>query len=169
MGATAGLGFEVMENLDYTLNTALAYSSPSQMEPVLGMLFGRGLLTGIARHGLFTSITAFGVGYFVTRPQKPWGQRIAVAAASFATGWLCHFFWNSPWPAPSAALRRAVKKAHGRGARGLYHSLQRAQIHLVMTAGQYGDGRRFEEAAHEVRHARAAFAARAGTPVAAIS
>ncbi len=60
------------------------------------MLAFRGVLSGLWSHAMFTSIAAFGVGYFVTRRTKPFATRLAVAIGSFAIAWGCHFFWNSP-------------------------------------------------------------------------
>lgn len=46
---------------------------------------------------MFTSVSAFGVGYFLTRKDRPLWQRILVAVAAFALAWSLHFFWNSPF------------------------------------------------------------------------
>ena len=101
IGALVGLGFQVLEDLDYTLNVALAANSPSQLLPVGEMLLFRGVISGIWSHAMFTSIAAFGVGYFVTRRGKPLVQRLGVGIGCYLLAWGCHFFWNSPLLAAS--------------------------------------------------------------------
>lgn len=101
IGALVGLGFQVVEDFSYTLNVGIAYPGPNQVAPVLEMLLVRGLLSGLWSHALFTSIAAFGVGYFLSRPHKPIGVRLAVAIGSFLLAWAFHFFWNSPLLAPT--------------------------------------------------------------------
>ncbi|BBH67837.1 hypothetical protein ACTI_45220 [Actinoplanes sp. OR16] len=96
IGAVVGLGFQVIEDFDYTLNVALAYPGPHEIVPVLQMLLARGLASGLWSHALFTSITALGVGYFVTRRNKPFAVRLLVAVGCFLLGYAFHFFWNSP-------------------------------------------------------------------------
>ncbi|WP_432570812.1 PrsW family intramembrane metalloprotease [Kineococcus sp. SYSU DK005] len=96
IGAVVGLGFQVIEDLDYTLNTALSADSANQVVPVLSMLFGRGVLSGLWSHTLFTSVAAFGVGYVVARPRVALARRLAVAIGCFALAWSFHFLWNSP-------------------------------------------------------------------------
>jgi RsiW-degrading membrane proteinase PrsW (M82 family) len=96
IGALVGLGFQVSEDLSYTLNAAIAYPGPNEIAPVLQMLLVRGVLSGLWSHALFTSIAAIGVGYFLARPRKPLGVRVAVAVGCFVLAWACHFFWNSP-------------------------------------------------------------------------
>ncbi|MEU4237969.1 PrsW family intramembrane metalloprotease [Actinoplanes sp. NPDC026619] len=101
VGALVGLGFQVIEDFSYTLNVGLAYPGPDQIGPVWQMLLVRGVLSGIWSHAMFTSIAAFGVGYFVSRPRKPFGLRLGVAVGSFVLAWAFHFFWNSPILAPT--------------------------------------------------------------------
>lgn len=95
-GATVGLGFQVVEDLVYTANTAIQFPSSDQVAPVIVMLVVRGLLGGLWSHALYTSIACFGLGYLVARPDRPLGRRVAVAAAFFLLAWSAHFFWDSP-------------------------------------------------------------------------
>ncbi|MEU0145845.1 PrsW family intramembrane metalloprotease [Streptomyces sp. NPDC006288] len=97
LGAMIGLGFQIVEDLLYSVNTAIQFPYTNQVVPVGLMLLVRGVFSGLWSHALFTSVSAFGIGYFVTRRQKPLIQRTAVAAGAFALAWLMHFFWNSPW------------------------------------------------------------------------
>ncbi|BEL12989.1 PrsW family intramembrane metalloprotease [Actinoplanes sichuanensis] len=96
IGAVVGLGFQVIEDLDYTVNTAISIGSPNEVVPVLLTLAFRGIVSGLWSHALLTSISAFGLGWFLVHKHKPLAQRLAVAAGAYALAWLGHFFWNSP-------------------------------------------------------------------------
>ncbi|GAA1293465.1 PrsW family intramembrane metalloprotease [Saccharothrix xinjiangensis] len=96
-GAVVGLGFQVLEDLSYSLNAAIAFPMDNEVLPV-ALVFGtRGIVSGIWSHAMYTSITAFGVGYFLTRRHKPLAQRLGVAVAAYAVALSVHFFWNSPF------------------------------------------------------------------------
>ncbi|MFT7835709.1 PrsW family intramembrane metalloprotease [Saccharothrix sp. BKS2] len=97
VGAMVGLGFQVLEDLSYSINAAIAFPSDDEVLPVAFVLGVRGIVSGIWSHAMFTSVSAFGVGYFLTRRHKPFAQRLAVAVAAFAVAWTLHFFWNSPF------------------------------------------------------------------------
>ncbi|GAA3464373.1 PrsW family intramembrane metalloprotease [Saccharothrix longispora] len=96
-GAMVGLGFQVLEDLSYSINTAIVFPNDNEVLPVALMLGTRGIISGIWSHAMYTSISAFGIGYFLTRRHKPFTQRLAVAVAAFAAAWTLHFFWNSPF------------------------------------------------------------------------
>lgn len=96
MGALVGLGFQIIEDMTYSINNVLAAPSADQVQPALELLFARGVLSGFWSHPLYTAVTAFGIGYFVSRPNESLAKRVGVAAAAFAAGWGLHFFWNSP-------------------------------------------------------------------------
>ncbi|MGW7476675.1 PrsW family intramembrane metalloprotease [Streptomyces cyaneofuscatus] len=97
LGAMIGLGFQIVEDLLYSVNTAIQFPNTNQVAPVALMLLVRGIFSGIWSHGLYTSVAAFGIGYFFTRRHKPLVQRTAIAVGSFVLAWSMHFFWNSPW------------------------------------------------------------------------
>ncbi|WLQ40881.1 PrsW family intramembrane metalloprotease [Streptomyces laculatispora] len=97
LGAMIGLGFQIVEDLLYSVNTAIQFPYTDQVVPVGLMFLVRGVFSGIWSHALYTSVAAFGIGYFITRRHKPLVQRTAVAVGAFALAWFLHFFWNSPW------------------------------------------------------------------------
>ncbi|MED7948637.1 PrsW family intramembrane metalloprotease [Streptomyces sp. BE303] len=97
VGAMIGLGFQIVEDLLYSVNTAIQFPYANQIAPVGLMFLVRGVITGIWSHALYTSVAAFGIGYFVTRRHEPLVRRTAVAVGAFALAWSMHFFWNSPW------------------------------------------------------------------------
>ncbi|NUT49770.1 MAG: PrsW family intramembrane metalloprotease [Saccharothrix sp.] len=95
-GAMVGLGFQVVEDLTYSLNTAVAFPADNEVLPVLLMLGTRGIVSGIWSHAMYTSIAAFGVGYFLVRRNEPFARRLGVAVLAYVLAMGVHFFWNSP-------------------------------------------------------------------------
>jgi RsiW-degrading membrane proteinase PrsW (M82 family) len=97
VGAMAGLGFQVVENLTYTVNASLHFPLENQVYPVLLNLLTRGLLSGLWSHAAYTTIASFGVAWFLLHPERPMAARIGCALLCFALAWAMHFIWNSPW------------------------------------------------------------------------
>lgn len=96
VGAMVGLGFQVVENLSYTVKSAVHFPLENQVYPVLLNLFTRGLLAGLWSHAAYTTIASFGIAWFVLQPRRPMAARIAVAVLCFLLAWGMHFIWNSP-------------------------------------------------------------------------
>jgi protease PrsW len=94
-GAMIGLGFQVMENIQYFVHAAA--QSGGGVGPVIGTFFVRVLVAGLYSHMLFTGLLGFGFAYFVTRRSAPMARRIGVLAIFIALAWAAHFVWNSPW------------------------------------------------------------------------
>ena len=97
VGAMTGLGFQVVENLWYTVNASMHFPLENQVYPVLLNLLTRGLLSGLWSHAAYTTISSFGVAWFLLHPQRPMAARIGCALLCFALAWAMHFIWNSPW------------------------------------------------------------------------
>ncbi len=95
-GAMIGLGFQVVENVQYFLHAA-AQSGGNQLAAVVGTYFVRVVLAGLYSHTLFTGLMGFGFAYAVTRRDVSRGRRFAVAALFAFLAWAAHFVWNSPW------------------------------------------------------------------------
>jgi RsiW-degrading membrane proteinase PrsW (M82 family) len=70
VGAMAGLGFQVVENLSYTVNASMHFPLENQVYPVLLNLFTRGLLSGLWSHAAYTTIASFGVAWFLLHPER---------------------------------------------------------------------------------------------------
>ncbi|RYF59901.1 MAG: PrsW family intramembrane metalloprotease, partial [Comamonadaceae bacterium] len=96
VGAMAGLGFQVVENLSYTVNASIHFPLENQVKPVLLNLLTRGLMSGLWSHAAYTTIAAYGVAWFLLHPERPMSSRIAIALLCFALAWAMHFAWNSP-------------------------------------------------------------------------
>jgi RsiW-degrading membrane proteinase PrsW (M82 family) len=95
-GALSGLGFQVVEDLSYTLNGAYNSASPDQIGPVLQNFIVRGIICGAWSHTAYTAITAYGAGYFIVHRDEPLPKRLLVAGGALLVAWTLHFFWNSP-------------------------------------------------------------------------
>jgi RsiW-degrading membrane proteinase PrsW (M82 family) len=95
-GAMIGLGFQVMENVQYFLHAA-AQSGGSEVGAVVGTYFVRVVLAGIYSHTLFTGLMGFGFAYAVTRKGRSRLNRYGVLALFAVLAWAAHFVWNSPW------------------------------------------------------------------------
>jgi RsiW-degrading membrane proteinase PrsW (M82 family) len=95
-GAMIGLGFQVIENVQYFIHAA-AQSGSGQIGPVISTFFVRVLIAGLYSHMLFTGLLGFGFAYFVTRRTASWARRAGVFALFIVLAWAAHFVWNSPW------------------------------------------------------------------------
>ncbi|MEJ8853568.1 PrsW family intramembrane metalloprotease [Variovorax robiniae] len=96
VGAMTGLGFQVIENLTYTINASLHFPLENEVTPVLLNLYTRGVLSGLWSHAAYTTIASFGVAWFLLHPERPTVVRIAFALWCFTIAWGLHFLWNSP-------------------------------------------------------------------------
>lgn len=96
VGAMVGLGFQVVENLSYTVNASMNFPLENQVDPVLLNLLTRGLFSGLWTHAAYTTISSFGIAWFLLHPQRPMPTRIGAALLCFALAWAMHFAWNSP-------------------------------------------------------------------------
>jgi protease PrsW len=94
-GAMIGLGFQVIENVQYFM--LAASQSDGQAGAVVGMFFLRVVLSGLYSHMLFTGVMGFGFAYYVTQRSRAWAKRAGVLALSIVLAWAAHFVWNSPW------------------------------------------------------------------------
>ncbi|OFW56520.1 MAG: hypothetical protein A2133_03310 [Actinobacteria bacterium RBG_16_64_13] len=95
-GAMIGLGFQVMENVQYFM-LAAGESGVGQAAPVVGMFFLRVVISGLYSHMMFTGLMGFGFAYLMTQRDKPLGRRVSMFAMCLVLAWAAHFVWNSPW------------------------------------------------------------------------
>jgi RsiW-degrading membrane proteinase PrsW (M82 family) len=94
-GAMIGLGFQVMENVQYFMFAAAGQGGAA--DAVVSMFFLRVVLSGLYSHMLFSGFLGFGFAYFVTQRGKGLAKRFGVLAACALLSWAAHFVWNSPW------------------------------------------------------------------------
>lgn len=96
IGAMVGLGFQVMENLSYTVKAAVSYPLQRQLAPVLLNLLTRGFMSGLWSHAAYTAIASFGVAWALLHPHRRMRARTWPAVLWFLIAWSLHFIWNSP-------------------------------------------------------------------------
>ncbi len=96
LGALSGLGFQVVENLGYTVNSAVHFATDSQLAPVALNFVMRGLFNGLWSHAAYTTVAAFGVVCFMFRRDLSLTRRCLLALMYFVLAWGLHFVWNSP-------------------------------------------------------------------------
>jgi RsiW-degrading membrane proteinase PrsW (M82 family) len=95
-GAMIGLGFQVVENVQYFM-LAMAESGAGHLGPVVNTYFVRVVLAGPYSHTLFSGLMGFGFAYLVTQRAASRRRRVAVVALFAVLAWAAHFVWNSPW------------------------------------------------------------------------
>jgi RsiW-degrading membrane proteinase PrsW (M82 family) len=95
-GAMIGLGFQVLENVQYFMLAADEAGS-GQVSAVVAMFFLRVVLSGLYSHMLFTGVMGFGFAYFVTQRWRSLGNRLGTFVLCAVLAWAAHFVWNSPW------------------------------------------------------------------------
>ena len=95
-GAMIGLGFQIVENVQYFMHAAVE-SGAGQLGSVVGTYFVRVVLAGLYSHTLFGDLMGFGFAYAVTQRSAPGWRRWGVAALFGVLAWAAHFVWNSPW------------------------------------------------------------------------
>ncbi|KXP13019.1 hypothetical protein AXK57_01905 [Tsukamurella pulmonis] len=86
VGAFAGLGFQVVENLSYAITFALR-DAQSDARGALTVTLLRALF-GFQSHWVYTAFFALGLALLRSRP--------ALAAVAVALSYLMHFWWNAP-------------------------------------------------------------------------
>ncbi len=94
-GAMIGLGFQVVENVQYFM--VAAGDAGGQTGPVVTMFFLRVILSGLYSHMLFSGLMGFGFAYFVTQRGSTLSRRLSIFTLFAFLSWAAHFVWNSPW------------------------------------------------------------------------
>lgn len=95
LGMMCGVGFEVVENILYGVQSAIADVNSDVAAAVTTSLAR--LTFGVGGHLIFTGIAGFGVGYVMTRRDKSIVNRFGVALGLFVVAWGLHFLWDAPF------------------------------------------------------------------------
>jgi RsiW-degrading membrane proteinase PrsW (M82 family) len=95
-GALVGLGFQVMENLLYALNTILLDGATDPGASVDASFVARVAITGWGSHWAMSAVAGTGIGYLVARDGRPLGRRVAVAVGCWMTAMGMHWFFDAP-------------------------------------------------------------------------
>lgn len=98
LGAFLGLGFQIIEDIAYALNSAGSQFGANQVEAAMSTVWLR-MATGITAHILYSAIFCAGLVYLLGRPGEP--RRVGRGLALMASAMVLHGVWDS-----SAALAR---------------------------------------------------------------
>ncbi|MFC4335594.1 PrsW family intramembrane metalloprotease [Salininema proteolyticum] len=96
-GAMVGVGFQVVENVTYAVNFALANPN-NEWVGSIGVTVTRLLVAGPWSHPLYTAVAGLGISYFVTQRNKTWARRATVVAVAYVVAVCMHGLWNMPLP-----------------------------------------------------------------------
>lgn len=111
-GAFCGLGFQVVENLTYAINFAVANPN-SDLAGSLSITITRILVGGPWSHPIYTGVAGLGVAFAVTSKRSAL-VRYGVAFGLFVAAWAMHLLWNAPMPDWLPSLL-TVFAAYGKG------------------------------------------------------
>ncbi|MEV6521799.1 PrsW family intramembrane metalloprotease [Longispora sp. NPDC051575] len=92
LGAFVGLGFEIIEDISYGLNSAAEQFGSNQLSTSLGTV-GLRLLTGFSSHILYSAIAGAGVVYLVGTPAQR--RRTGPGLGLVATAMVLHGLWDA--------------------------------------------------------------------------
>jgi len=92
VGATVGLGFQVVEDFIYTVNSG----GSGGLHGLVSTFFVRGILGGLFSHAVYSGIVGLGLSYMITATHRRIGRRVGAAALGFVAAYLAHFLWNLP-------------------------------------------------------------------------
>ncbi|HEX6686497.1 MAG TPA: PrsW family intramembrane metalloprotease [Candidatus Limnocylindrales bacterium] len=95
-GALIGLGFQVVENIFYALNSVEMANEGDTAAPVVATFFLRGFLAGLWSHTLFSALAGAGIAWFLVRTDKTLIVRWGGLLVGMGLAWGIHFIWNSP-------------------------------------------------------------------------
>jgi RsiW-degrading membrane proteinase PrsW (M82 family) len=101
-GALVGLGFQVMENVTYSLNFIPLTGATNPGAAVALSAVLRVGLTALGSHWAMTAVAGAGVGYLAARGLRRGAPR---AAACLATAMTMHLLFDAPGPGPLILLK----------------------------------------------------------------
>ncbi|MEU3186199.1 PrsW family intramembrane metalloprotease [Streptomyces sp. NPDC006923] len=96
LGAFTGLGFQVVENWTYAMNSILASGGVNGSADVSQSFTTRVLLTGLGSHWAMTAVSGTGIGFLLAHDGRPARKRIVPAVLCVLTAMAMHWFFDSP-------------------------------------------------------------------------
>ncbi|ACQ79007.1 membrane protein [Beutenbergia cavernae DSM 12333] len=94
LGAVCGVGFEVVENVLYAVQTAVADPN-SDVTSALGTSVLR-IVVGFGGHAIFAGCAGYGMAVALGKPGLTAGKRVGTAFGMWAVAWILHSLWDSP-------------------------------------------------------------------------
>lgn len=92
IGAFAGLGFQVAEDMLYTAQTSAVNFGSEQLDSAVQTILLRGAL-GVVSHTLFSALFCAGLVWFLGRPRAERDR--ALGAGLMLTAMVFHFLWDA--------------------------------------------------------------------------
>ncbi|HIV56588.1 MAG TPA: PrsW family intramembrane metalloprotease [Candidatus Stackebrandtia faecavium] len=97
-GALVGLGFQVVENMIYAINYAMANPN-SDIAGSVSVTLMRILVAGPWSHPVYTGVAGLGIAYLVTtKGKRSVARRYGTALVLYLAAWGAHMLWNAPLP-----------------------------------------------------------------------
>jgi RsiW-degrading membrane proteinase PrsW (M82 family) len=96
LGAFTGLGFQVVENWTYAMNSLLIGGGVDAAANVYQSFAARVLLTGLGSHWAMTAVAGTGVGILLAHQGPPARRRILPAVGCLLTAMGMHWLFDSP-------------------------------------------------------------------------
>ncbi len=97
IGAFTGLGFQVFEDLIYTFTAANLTAAGAEWQAVLFTFLGRGIISGLWSHAMYSALVGAGIASYVLGRNKPFMRRFLRPVIYCFLAWGLHFLWDSPW------------------------------------------------------------------------
>lgn len=97
VGIFVGLGFELIENIQYGVTGALEDAN-SDVDGMLFLWFIRAV-AGPGLHVFFSGVAGFGLGLALLHPSLTTSRRLTIGLAAPIAAFVMHFLWNYAWPA----------------------------------------------------------------------
>ncbi len=97
LGAFAGLGFTLTEDVLYAFNIAYVNLGENQFVSTALIYLLRAVVFGSVSHVAFSAFVGAGLGFLLVGRSR---GRVRLGAALIALGPVLHGLWNSPWLAP---------------------------------------------------------------------
>ncbi|MCK0175402.1 MULTISPECIES: PrsW family intramembrane metalloprotease [Mycobacteriaceae] len=92
LGAVIGLGFQVLEDISYAMNSASAHFGADPVASEMNTIWLR-MATGVASHVAYSAIFCAGLVYVMGRPAEP--RRLGRGLLLMATAMLLHGVWDA--------------------------------------------------------------------------
>lgn len=96
LGAFTGLGFQVVENWTYAMNSILVSGGVNGGTDVTQSFTTRVVLTGLGSHWAMTAVAGTGIGFLFAHDDRPTRRRIVPAVLCVLTAMGMHWLFDAP-------------------------------------------------------------------------